>query len=107
MSRPRRMNTDCSSLEETMLDATWKLPRDLRDAAILLDVDGTILDLAPTPLAVVVPQPLRETLTRLGERSGGALAFVSGRPIRELDQIFAPLRLPAIGGHGAEFRAVA
>jgi trehalose 6-phosphate phosphatase len=32
------------------------------------------------------------------------LAFVSGRPIEELDRIFAPLRLPAIGGHGAELR---
>jgi hypothetical protein len=31
-----------------------------------------ILDLHRTPLAVVVPHSLRETLSRLGERSGGA-----------------------------------
>jgi trehalose 6-phosphate phosphatase len=48
---------------------------------------------------------LRATLRRLQAQSGGALAFVSGRPIAELDRIFAPLRMPAIGGHGAELRS--
>ena len=33
-----------------------------------------------------------------------ALALVSGRLIHDLDGLFAPLRLPAIGGHGAEMR---
>jgi trehalose 6-phosphate phosphatase len=78
---------------------------DLLKVAILLDVDGTILDLAPTPGEVSVPPSLRHTLKRLWTRTGGALAFVSGRPVRELDHIFSPLRLPAIGGHGAEVRA--
>ena len=36
--------------------------------------------------------------------TGGALALVSGRPIRDLDLLFAPLKLPAVGGHGAEMR---
>jgi len=72
--------------------------------AILLDVDGTILDLAPTPHAVVVPDGLRRTLELLLQQTGGALALVSGRPVADLDHIFAPLQLPAIGGHGAEFR---
>ena len=36
--------------------------------------------------------------------TGGALALVSGRPIADLDRLFAPLKLPAIGGHGAEMR---
>lgn len=77
---------------------------DLRDFAILLDVDGTILDIAPTPHAVHVPETLLRTLTLIGERTGGAVALVSGRPIADLDLIFAPLRLAAIGGHGAEIR---
>lgn len=81
----------------------FELP-DLRDFAILLDVDGTILDIAPTPHTVHVPDQLLHTLTRVGERTGGALALVSGRPIANLDLLFAPLRLPAIGGHGAEIR---
>jgi trehalose 6-phosphate phosphatase len=76
----------------------------LRDIAVLLDIDGTILDLAPTPGAVVVPQSLRQTLTRLSRATGGALALVSGRSLHDIDRLFAPLLLPAIGGHGAEIR---
>lgn len=81
-------------------------PDDLKRAAILLDVDGTILDLAPTPREVFVPHSLRELLARLLERTSGAVAFVSGRPVQQLDLIFSPLQLPAIGGHGAEMRLV-
>ena len=72
--------------------------------AILLDIDGTILDIAPTPQNVVVPQSLRGTLDRLSALTDGALAFVSGRSLSDVDRLFAPLRLPAIASHGAEFR---
>jgi trehalose 6-phosphate phosphatase len=54
-----------------------------------------------------VPDDLPRTLKAVSERLGGALALVSGRPIVELDAFFAPLRLPAIGGHGAEVRPTA
>jgi trehalose 6-phosphate phosphatase len=77
---------------------------DLPACAILLDVDGTILDLAPTPREVSVPASLRHAIARLSERIGGALALVSGRPLSDLDLLFAPLQLPAVGGHGAELR---
>jgi trehalose 6-phosphate phosphatase len=76
----------------------------LQECAILLDVDGTILDLAATPREVWVPASLRHDMTRLSERTGGALALVSGRSLCDLDLLFSPLQLPAIGGHGAEFR---
>lgn len=77
---------------------------DLRQCAILLDIDGTILDIAPTPREVWVPPQLRHTLARLQDLTGGALALVSGRPLADIDLIFAPLRLAAVGGHGAELR---
>jgi trehalose 6-phosphate phosphatase len=79
-------------------------PIDLERTALLLDVDGTILDIAATPDSVVVPAPLVETLGALHRRAGGALALVSGRLIDNLDRLFAPLRLPAIGAHGLESR---
>jgi trehalose 6-phosphate phosphatase len=90
-----------------MSDAMPRLPADLKQMAVLLDVDGTILDIAPTPREVFVPHSLRETLGRLWERTGGATAFVSGRPVSELDLIFSPLQLPSVGGHGAELRIIA
>ena len=72
--------------------------------ALLLDFDGTLVDIAPRPDAVHVPQALCDTLERLLQRTSGALALVSGRPIRDLDKFFSPLLLPAVGGHGAEMR---
>jgi trehalose 6-phosphate phosphatase len=86
--------------------ATTSLTSDLRECAILLDIDGTILDIAPTPREVWVPPELRHTLARLQDLTGGALALVSGRLLNDIDLIFAPLQLAAIGGHGAELRPV-
>ncbi|MGQ0446689.1 MAG: trehalose-phosphatase [Beijerinckiaceae bacterium] len=80
---------------------------DLMACALLLDVDGTILDIAPTPREVWVPSSLRHDMNRISERTGGALALVSGRPVSDLDLLFAPLELPAVGGHGAEIRPIA
>lgn len=72
--------------------------------AFFLDVDGTLLEIAPEPDAVVVEPELIELLRALSLRSGGALAFVSGRSIATLDALFAPLLLPAGGLHGFERR---
>src|SRR6266576_637193 len=76
----------------------------LDQTAILLDIDGTLLDLVPTPREVWVPPGLAKTLNRLLERTSGALALVSGRSLNDIDLIFAPEQFPAIGGHGAEMR---
>jgi trehalose 6-phosphate phosphatase len=76
----------------------------LSETAILLDIDGTLLDLAPTPREVWVPPDLAKTLNRLLARTNGALALVSGRSLNDIDLIFAPEQFPAVGGHGAEMR---
>src|SRR3569833_3016108 len=76
----------------------------LEDCAFLLDIDGTLLDLAPTPHEVVVPPGLADALSGLHMRTDGALALVSGRSLADIDHIFAPMLLPAVGGHGAEMR---
>jgi len=76
----------------------------LSETAILLDIDGTLLDLMPTPREVWVPPGLAKTLNRLMVRTNGALALVSGRSLNDIDLIFAPDLFPAVGGHGAEMR---
>lgn len=73
-------------------------------SALFLDVDGTILDLAERPDDVVAPPGLVTTLRRTEHKLAGAFALVSGRPIRELDRLFDPLRPRASGVHGAEMR---
>lgn len=77
---------------------------DLDNWALFLDVDGTLLDIAPSPDAVVVPPGLPEVLAGLNERLGGAIALVTGREITVIDRLLAPLRLPVAGVHGAELR---
>jgi trehalose 6-phosphate phosphatase len=76
------------------------------NVALFLDVDGTLLDIAPVPDAVKVPEGLCPALSALHLRLNGALAIVSGRPIRQIDQLFKPLVLPASGEHGFEIRRV-
>src|SRR3954469_25127999 len=79
------------------------LPR-LSECALLLDIDGTLLDLAPTPREVWVPPDLATSMGKLLQRTNGAMALVSGRSINDIDLIFAPMQFPAVGGHGAEMR---
>jgi trehalose 6-phosphate phosphatase len=80
------------------------LPADLEKWALFLDVDGTLLEIAPSPDSVVVPSSLPLLLEDLHQALGGALALVTGREIAVVDRMFAPLKLPVAGVHGAELR---
>lgn len=73
--------------------------------ALFLDVDGTLIDFADSPEAVRLLPEVRAAIERLSERLGGAVALVSGRPLSQLDTLFAPLLLPAAGLHGHELRS--
>ncbi len=72
--------------------------------AVFLDVDGTLLDIEHTPEAVTVPPELIPALDNTHQALSGALALISGRPLADLDRLFAPLVLPAAGLHGLEMR---
>lgn len=75
-----------------------------KDWALFLDIDGTLLDIAMSPEAVIVPDMLAPLLARTHAWLGGALAIVSGRTIDDIDRLMAPLVLPCAGEHGAIFR---
>ena len=70
---------------------------------LFLDVDGTLLELASTPHAVIVEPALLGLLARLRRAADGALALVSGRTIANLDGLFGA-DFPAAGLHGCERR---
>lgn len=80
------------------------LPLLAADTALFLDIDGTLVEFKDRPEDVHIPPSLRETLTALQQKLGGAVAVVSGRELPDVDGLFAPLQLAAAGDHGAEAR---
>lgn len=72
------------------------------DWAWFLDVDGTLIEIAPTPSAIHVPPDLPGVLRALADRHGGALALVSGRSAENIERLVRPYRFPAAGLHGME-----
>jgi len=79
-------------------------PRPSLDWAYFLDVDGTLIQLAATPQAVVVGQAMLDLIGNLHQACGGALALVSGRMISDLQQRIGLTQLPLAGLHGLERR---
>lgn len=73
-------------------------------AALLLDVDGTLLDFAPAPEAVVVPPGLLATLHRIKMDLGGALGVISGRAIEPVDRLLGDAPYAVAGEHGGAIR---
>ena len=78
-----------------------------REAALLIDVDGTLLEIAPRPELVTVPSGLPDLLQLLAGERGGTLALISGRPIADLDRLLRPWQGAAAGLHGIERRTAA
>jgi trehalose 6-phosphate phosphatase len=72
------------------------------DWAFFLDVDGTLVDIAETPEAVDPGPQEIGLLKRLAAQA--PVALISGRSLARIDELFAPLVLPAAGQHGVERR---
>lgn len=93
-----------ASSQEQPSHSNERFPPSVANPAFFLDVDGTLLELAGHPDEVVVPTTLIEALSLLYRENGEAVALISGRALRDLDRLFAPLRMPAAGQHGLERR---
>src|SRR5690606_16097499 len=72
--------------------------------ALFLDFDGTLVDIAPSPDQIELPDANRETPSRLSGILGGAFAIVSGRDLDDLDAHLHPLKPAAAGTHGISVR---
>jgi trehalose 6-phosphate phosphatase len=72
--------------------------------ALLLDMDGTLIDIAPRPDLVVVPPGLLQTLHTLRTELGGALAVISGRPVEQVDLLLDQAPHAVAGEHGGAVR---
>ena len=71
---------------------------------LLLDLDGTLLDIAPAPDMVAVPNDLPAHLLTLRERMAGALGIISGRPVEQIDALLPGVAYAVAGEHGGAIR---
>lgn len=72
--------------------------------AIFLDFDGTLVHIVERPDLAHAPPSVLATLESAHAALDGALALITGRSIESLDALLEPLRLPAAGVHGVEYR---
>src|SRR3954468_13998491 len=79
-------------------------PALLDRAALFLDFDGTLVELAETPSAIRVPRALPALLDRLRRRFEGRLAIVSGRSLADLERHLPDAGIAFSGSHGLELR---
>lgn len=92
-------------LTDTRLENEIRVSADAgQPVALLLDFDGTLVEIAPLPDSVKLDRRVPDALEVLRGSLGGALALVSGRPISFLDQVLAPYRFDTAGLHGAQIR---
>jgi trehalose 6-phosphate phosphatase len=73
-------------------------------SALFLDLDGTLIDIAPRHDEVWVASDLPGVLTRLRDALGGALAIVSGRPLHDIVGLIPVDDLCIAAEHGALLR---
>jgi trehalose 6-phosphate phosphatase len=79
-------------------------PRPRRDWAYFFDLDGTLLDLAPSPAEAELDEAARDLLTELYAVTEGAVVLISGRSIADIDLLFPGAGMPVAGQHGLERR---
>ncbi|MCJ2186565.1 trehalose-phosphatase [Novosphingobium beihaiensis] len=102
--------------DDTSLAEHGAEPRDLPQppplrispqTSLFLDFDGTLVDIADRPDAVVVARQLPGLIEALSQRLDGRLALVSGRSLDALETLLGPLGVAMAGSHGGEFRPAA
>nr|WP_277998527.1 trehalose-phosphatase [Sphingomonas liriopis] len=74
----------------------------MRDAALFLDFDGTLVELEAHPEAVAVDARLAALIARLTQALDGRVAIVSGRPVNGIRALFGDPPFAISGSHGLE-----
>ena len=91
------MTTPALPVTSTLAERLSGTPR-----LILLDVDGTLAPIAPTPGEAVVPDETLRTVAGLAERPNVHVAIVSGRAAGDARRLVDVSGVWYIGNHGFE-----
>ena len=89
--------------DATAMSTAIDLPETER-AALFLDFDGTLVDIAERPQDVSVDPRVPALLSRAMDRLDGRVGLVSGRSIETLEHFLPDFKGTMIGTHGAEMR---
>ncbi|CTQ48176.1 trehalose-phosphatase [Jannaschia donghaensis] len=73
-------------------------------ATLLLDFDGTLVDIADRPDGITVPDLVPDILRRAMDQLDGRVALVSGRSVEALEGFVPDFNGTLIGTHGSEMR---
>jgi trehalose 6-phosphate phosphatase len=78
----------------------------LGGASLFIDFDGTLVDLIDRPDEIVIDDPLRDLLGKVGAAMPGRVAIVTGRSLEQIDRFLGEtIRGMAVAGsHGIERR---
>jgi len=70
--------------------------------SLLLDYDGTLTPIAPSPEQATLPASTRSVLRALSHHPRMTVAVISGRPLNELRRLVRVRDLIYVGNHGLE-----
>ena len=73
-----------------------------RSLLVFLDYDGTLVEIAPHPELARPTPALLEVLGRLAAQVDRKVMVVSGRPLRDLQDLLPVPGLNFLGSHGGE-----
>lgn len=99
------MTIQTSKFPATENPASTSPPAVRSDWALFLDFDGTLVELGDDPAHARIDARMSSAVTAAREYLGGALALVSGRPMGQIDQRFAPETMAVAGLHGLQRRS--
>jgi trehalose 6-phosphate phosphatase len=74
----------------------------IQNAALFLEFDGTLIDIADAPDAIVVSGRVKELLENLQHAPGDAVALVTGRSIKDIASYLPDAAQWIAGCHGGE-----
>ena len=93
-----------STPEHTLVPTPTPPSLEVRQHALFLDFDGTLVEIADRPHAVIISDALRALLTDIHSATTNAFALISGRTIADMESLLGDQFAHIAGVHGHEMK---